>query len=163
MELILIIVVGDLWKLIRWNCFLLFFLKCVFVWVRLFSITVAWTSTSSFCTIGRPIKEKSLDPTTRTLSNRILSPISGCQKPSTSMISPAVILNCLPAKCTTAKSLPASSFWSWLLTCFKGLRSSDGLTNGLGLSWSALASKLVEVENGNFNAANRKIKDFVIL
>lgn len=123
------------WKLNRTYCFLRFFLKCMRVCVKVFSITVACTSTKPGCTRGRPIKEKSFPPASSTwmkkflfqhfcllsnveftLSKRILSPMFGGQKPSTKMMSPEVILNCLPHKCTTANRRPSFCRDSWSFT-----------------------------------------------
>lgn len=65
-ELMRTIECATLWKLILVYCFRRFFLKTVRVCARVFSITVAWTSTNPGCTSGRPIKENSSPPTRRT-------------------------------------------------------------------------------------------------
>jgi len=93
-------------QFIRRNCFLGRNLKRVFVWDRVFSITVASIVTNSLFKIGRPTRVKSVLPTSNTFSNFKRSPIFGGQYPSIIIISFSVTLNCFPHTCTTANIRP---------------------------------------------------------
>lgn len=136
-------VCGDLWKLMRMYCFLRFFLKCVFVWLSVFSTTVAFTKMSPGSKMGLPTSVKSRAPARSTLSRLISSPIVGGQYPSTRMISPGVTLNCLPHRWTTAKSRPCSDFCTCRLMRSQMLRHS--------FCWSlAMADKSTDSVAGLF-------------
>uniref|UniRef100_A0A2M4DH76 Putative secreted protein n=1 Tax=Anopheles darlingi TaxID=43151 RepID=A0A2M4DH76_ANODA len=112
----------------RMYCFLRFLRKWVRVCESVFSTIVACTSTKPGARRGRPIREKSLPPASSTLSSRNRSPFSGGQYPSTTMISPVVILNCLPHSCTTANNRPSVPVSSCLLIASAVLLSASGTT-----------------------------------
>lgn len=147
-------------------CFLLFFLKCVLVWDRPLEMTVAVTSTSPGCTTGRPMREKSLVPASKTLSSLILSPMLGGQYPSMTRRSPSVTRHCLPNKCTMAKFLEAFCLIMLLHSAITSFVVSEtdlhfvGATVVMNLDRTPAVSKINCLcnENNHFNFIDRANK-----
>lgn len=116
--------------LIRWYCFRRFFLNVVRAWAMVFSTIVAWTSTRPDFNIGRPVNVNLSPPVSNTLCNRIWSPMVGAQYPSITTRSPAVTLNCLPHRCTTANKRPSDCSLTKLFTLLITFSHTFGWTFG---------------------------------
>lgn len=157
MELILSTVVGDRWKLILRYCFRFLYLKWVRVCDNDFSMTVACTSTSPFCSNGRPTSVKSCDPQRRTFSSLSWSPFVGSQCPSSIITSPCVTLNCLPNSWTIANNRPVSLLLIWLLTFSIGFFPSFRFTNSSSFDVVSLLNAVNVDDMLHFWSKSKKI------
>lgn len=129
--------------------FLKFFLFLNFMLIlghdSVFSITVASTRTRSFPRSGLPRSVKLSAPTSRTFSNRILSPHLMSNSFSIRIRSSAVTFHWWLAKCTTAKSRP---YWPVAINSFTFFTTSAWClvsSTGSGRTTSCQGGELREV------------------
>lgn len=100
------------------------------------------------------MREKSLVPAKRTLSNLIWSPMFGAQIPSTTRRSPSVTLHCFPNRCTIAKFLDAFFSIIWLHSAITSFEISETVLFSTGAKFVANLDSIPPVKERNFLITN---------